>query len=423
MPRDNCAHDSAFRYRDGALHVEDLNLADLAARFGTPLYVYSEHAIEQAYTGFAQALAGTAHLICYAVKANSNLAVLRTLAGLGAGFDIVSVGELERVLRAGGDPQRIVFSGVGKREDEIRRALQVGIQCFNVESAAELERIAALAVSMGARAPVALRINPEVETDTHPHITTGHAGSKFGVDIATAETLCRRAIEMPGIRLTGLACHIGSQLIDVAPYAEAARCVVALADRVTALGAQFEQLDFGGGFGIRYRDEAVPAAADFIAAARDALGGRKLRLLVEPGRALVGAAGVLLTRIEYVKPTPHARLLTVDAGMTELIRPPLYDAWHDVCEVIPAPDTAPATCDIVGPVCESADVLARARRLRVRPGDLLAIMDCGAYGASMGSNYNSRARPAEVLVRGTHASLIRRRETLDELMSLDTLPE
>lgn len=422
MPRAGRADASPFRYRDGHLHAEACALAELATRFGTPLHVYSQRAIEQAYAGFAQALADAPHLICYAVKANGNLAVLRLLARLGAGFDIVSVGELERVLRAGGEPQRIVFSGVGKREDEMRRALAVGIRCFNVESEAELDRLDTIAMSMDKRAPVALRINPHVHANTHPHITTGHAGAKFGVDIKTADALCRRAGGMSGIRLIGLACHIGSQLVEVAPYADAARALVALADRVMQSGAPLEHLDFGGGFGIRYRDEAVPTAAEFIAAARAALGARALRVMVEPGRALTGAAGVLLTRVEYVKPGHAARLLIVDAGMTELIRPPLYDAWHEVCEVTPRPETEQTVCDIAGPVCESADVLARGRRLGARGADLLAIMDTGAYGASMGSNYNGRTRPAEVLVSGASATLIRRREALDELMTLDILP-
>ncbi|HEX6550665.1 MAG TPA: diaminopimelate decarboxylase [Gammaproteobacteria bacterium] len=421
MSRDDRAPPASFRYRNNVLYAEDVSLAELAAKFGTPLYVYSRSAIQQAYAGFAQALAGTPHLICYAVKANSNLAVLRTLTKLGAGFDIVSVGELERVLRAGGDPGRVVFSGVGKRADEIKRALQVGIRCFNVESAAELEQINALAVAMRVRAPVALRINPEIQAQTHPHIHTGHATSKFGIHAVTAEQVFRRALELPGIRLIGLACHIGSQITDLAPYAEAWRCIVKLADRYAELGAQLEHVDFGGGLGIRYRDETIPGADKFIAVARNAIANRNLQILVEPGRALVGTAGVLITRIEYLKTTPHARLLVIDAGMTELLRPSLYDAWHEVREVIPGSD--PAVYDVVGPVCESADVLARERRLAVQAGDLLAIMDCGAYGASMGSNYNSRLRPAEVLVDGDLATLVRRRETFDELMNLELLPK
>jgi diaminopimelate decarboxylase len=421
MSRDDRAHDLSFRYRSGVLHAEAVNLSELAVRFGTPLYVYSRHAIEQAYASLTQALAGTSHLICYAVKANSNLAVLQILARLGAGFDIVSRGELERVLRAGGDPKKIVFSGVGKSADEIRRALQVGIRCFNIESAAELEQVNTLAVSMQTCAPVALRINPEIQAQTHPHIHTGHATSKFGIHAATAEQVVRHALELPGVRLIGLACHIGSQITELAPYAEAWRCVAALADRYAAFGAQLEHVDFGGGLGIRYRDETIPSMARFIATGRDALGDRKLQMLIEPGRALVGAAGVLLTRVEYLKITPHAKLLVSDAGMTELLRPALYDAWHEVREITPGTD--PAIYDVVGPVCESADVLARERRLAVQAGDLLAIMDCGAYGASMGSNYNSRPRPAEVLVNGTHATLVRRRETLADLMSLDELPE
>lgn len=420
MLRDDRAATAPFHYRKGVLHAEAVALTELAARFETPLYVYSRQAIEQAYGHFTQALAGTPHQICYAVKANGNLALLRLLAKLGAGFDIVSGGELERVLRAGGNPATVVFSGVGKREIEIQRALAVGIRCFNVESGAELERINAVALAMQTTARVALRINPEIQAQTHPHIHTGHSKSKFGIHAGLAEQVVRCALELPGIRLVGLACHIGSQITDLAPYLEAWRCVAKLADRYAALGASLEHIDFGGGFGIRYRDETIPDLSEFAAVARDALGSRKLQLLIEPGRALVGAAGILLTRIEYVKTTPYAKLLVTDAGMTELLRPALYDAWHDVREVTAGTETA--IYDVVGPVCESADVLARERRLAVSADGLLAIMDCGAYGASMGSNYNSRPRPAEVLVDGARAELIRRRETCDDLMSLEVMP-
>lgn len=421
MLREHRAATAPFHYRKGELHAEAVALNELAVRFDTPLYVYSRQAVEQAYARFEQALAGTPHQICYAVKANGSLALLRLLAKLGAGFDIVSGGELERVLRAGGKPETVVFSGVGKREIEIRRALAVGIRCFNVESAAELERINAIALGMQKTARVALRINPEIQAQTHPHIHTGHSKSKFGIHAGFAEQVVRRALDLQGVRLVGLTCHIGSQITDLAPYTEAWRCVARLADRYAEFGAPLEHLDFGGGFGIRYRDESIPDLGEFAAVAREVLGDRELQLLIEPGRALVGAAGILLTRVEYVKTTPYAKLLVTDAGMTELLRPALYDAWHDVREVTPGTETA--LYDVVGPVCESADVLARERRLAIGAGGLLAIMDCGAYGASMGSNYNSRPRPAEVLVDGARVELIRRRETCNDLMALDILPD
>ncbi|HET7921171.1 MAG TPA: diaminopimelate decarboxylase [Gammaproteobacteria bacterium] len=417
------AVDGVFQYREGRLCAEACALDALAAQFGTPLYVYSQRAITDAHAAFTDGLAGTSHRICYAVKANANLALLRLLAGLGAGFDIVSVGELERVLRAGGDARRVVFSSVGKREDELQRALAAGIHCFNVESEAELLRLNAVSLEMQRRAPVALRINPRLETNTHPYISTGHARAKFGIEAATAEALVQRALALPGVRLIGLACHVGSQLTDTDAYAEAARALVALADRVEAQGVALEHLDFGGGFGIRYRDETPPSPAEFLAAARAALGSRKLTLMVEPGRALVGAAGILLTRIEYVKPTPDVNWLILDAGMTELMRPTLYNAWHGVREVAPRAAEEAAVYDLAGAVCESADVLARDRRLAVRAGDLLAIMDCGAYGASMALSYNSRPRAAEVLVNGGEARLIRRRETLDDLLAAEMSPD
>ncbi|MDE2195563.1 MAG: diaminopimelate decarboxylase [Gammaproteobacteria bacterium] len=415
------ASTSPFAHRAGALHAEDVSLVALAQRYGTPLYIYSRQAITEAFADFTRALRGTPHLLCYAVKANGTLAILQLLARLGAGFDIVSVGELERVLRAGGDAQRIVFSGVGKRDDELARALAAGIRCFNVESEAELQRLSALAVAADTPAAVAIRINPRVPVRTHPHITTGHAGAKFGVELTQAEALCRRAATLPGIRLTGVACHIGSQLTELEAFTAAAEMLVQLADRLARHAVPLEHVDFGGGFGIRYGSESPPAIADFIGRARAALGGRRLEMLLEPGRAIVGAAGILLTRVEYVKRSGHRRVLIVDAGMTELIRPPLYDAWHEVREVTPHSGVPAENCDVAGPVCESADFLARDRRLAAQPRDLLAVMTTGAYGAVMSSNYNARPRAAEVLVDGTRATLIRRRETIAELMAHEAL--
>ena len=421
MPRNPSVSSSRCSYRDGVLQVEKASLPVLAQHFGTPLYVYSRRAITEAWQGFARPLAGTPHLACYAVKANSTLAILQLLAQLGAGFDIVSVGELQRVLRAGGDPRRIVFSGVGKRTDELLWALDAGIRCFNVESETELLRLNELTLARGTRAAVALRINPDVESGTHPHVATGHGTAKFGIDPARAEAVALNMGKLPGICLTGLACHVGSQLVQAAPWRAAAKRLAQLADRLAAQGIALAHLDFGGGFPVRYHDESLPDTGALLKEFRTLAEARGLGMLIEPGRAIVAGAGVLLTRVEYVKPTPHGRFVIVDAGMTELIRPALYDAWHEIRAVISRTEAKAEWCDVVGPVCESADFLARDRRLAVQAGDLLAVMDAGAYGFSMSSNYNSRPRAAEVLVDGEHVTLIRRRETLDDLMALEEL--
>lgn len=415
------APESAFSHRDGVLHVEDLPLPQLAAVYGTPLYVYSRRTLIESWRRFADPLAGTAHRVHYAVKANGTLALLQTLARLGAGFDIVSAGELARVLRAGGDPKNVVFSGVGKRRDELHSALDAGIGCFNVESEAELLRLNEVALACKQTAPVALRINPDVRAHTHPYIATGHGGAKFGIELQRAEAPALQAARLPGIRLIGLACHIGSQISEIAPFREAGRRLADLADRLRAAGIGLRHLDLGGGFAVRYRDEPqldVNALLDEWRALAEARG---LALHLEPGRAIVAAAGVLLTRVEYVKTHSRRRFVVADAGMTELLRPALYDAWHDIRAVEPIAGASAEPCDVVGPVCETADFLGRERRLVVRAGDLLAVMDCGAYGSSMASNYNARPRAAEVLVDGTHATLIRRRETLDDLMAAEIL--
>lgn len=412
---------ATFHYRDGVLHAEGVALPELAAHHGTPLYIYSKRAITDAWQRFAQPLAGTAHRICYAVKANSNLAILRLLAKFDAGFDIVSVGELERVLRAGGEPRHIVFSGVGKREDELLRALALDIHCFNVESEAELLRLSVLASAHDKTAAIALRINPHVETHTHPHIATGHRDAKFGIDIQRAEALYRRAATFPGIRITGMACHIGSQITQEAPFIEAARHLMSLVDRLHECGITLEQVDFGGGFGVRYRHESGLDVSGLISQLRQLVESRGLNLLLEPGRAIVAETGVLLTRVEYLKTTDQGRFVIVDAGMTDLIRPPLYDAWHEIRAVTLHTGLQTELCDVVGPVCESADFLGRGRELAVQPDDLLAVMDAGAYGFSMSSNYNSRPRAAEVLVDGEHTTLVRRRESLDDLMANEEL--
>ncbi|HVC36870.1 MAG TPA: diaminopimelate decarboxylase [Gammaproteobacteria bacterium] len=410
-----------FDYRGRVLHTESLSLELLAQRFGTPLYVYSRAAITAAWQRFTQAFDGHAQHVCYAVKANSNLAILQLLAKLDAGFDIVSMGELQRVLRAGGDPGGIVFSGVGKREEELRRALDVGIHCFNVESEAELLQLSALADSRGKTAAIAVRINPQVETGTHPHIATGHRDAKFGIDIERAEALYRHAASLPGIRIIGIACHIGSQITQPAPFLDSARRVMALVERLLESGIALEQVDFGGGFGVCYRDEPRLDVSALISQLRQLVEKRGLKLILEPGRAVVAEAGILLTRVEYLKTTDQGRFVIVDAGMTELIRPPLYDAWHEIRAVTLRPGMPSEIYDIAGPVCESADFLGRGRRLAVQTGDLLAVMDAGAYGFSMSSNYNSRPRAAEVLVDGEHVTLIRRRELLDDLMTHEEL--
>ena len=414
----------AFAYRQGALCVEEVPLEDIARRFGTPCYVYSQGAIEQAYGEFVTALRGRRALVCYSVKANSNLSVLSLLAKLGAGFDIVSGGELERVLRAGGDPAKTLFSGVGKSEAEIAFALERAIGCLNLESEAELERVARVARRVGRRAPIAFRVNPDVDARTHPYISTGLRESKFGVLHSEAERLYARAAAMPEIAVRGVGCHIGSQLMESAPYAAAAERLVALADRIEAHGIALEHVDFGGGIGIRYGEAEPQPVARFIDAAMRALGARDKLLVVDPGRSIVGNAGVLLTRVEHVKRAEARNFVVVDAAMNDLIRPALYDAWHDIRPVRQAESPSGATVyDVVGPVCESGDFLARDRALAVREGDVLAVMSAGAYGMVMSSNYNSRPRAPEVLVRGSETRLVRRRETIADLLAAENTSE
>ena len=404
-----------FDYRDGQLFAEDVPLEDLAARFGTPTYVYSRATLERHWHAFDDALAGRPHLICYAVKANSNLAVLNLFARLGSGFDIVSGGELERVLKAGGDPGKIVFSGVGKGAVEMRRALEVGIRCFNVESEPELERLNAVAGELGVRAPVSLRVNPDVDAGTHPYISTGLKENKFGIDITHAEAVYVRAVGLPHLDVIGVDCHIGSQLTQVTPFVDAVVRVLALLDRLTGRGIAVRHLDLGGGLGIRYRDEQPPTPRDYLAPILAAIGDRDVEILLEPGRAIVGNAGVLLTRVEYLKHTGHKDFAIIDAAMNDLLRPALYDAWHAIVPLRPRTNRAPRTYDLVGPVCETGDFLGKDRALALAPDDLLAVRSAGAYGFSMSSNYNSRPRAAEVMVDGNQAHTVRERETLDDL--------
>jgi diaminopimelate decarboxylase len=413
-----------FAYRNGALCAEQVPLEEIARRFGTPCFVYLRAAIERQYRAYAQALAEHKALVAYSVKANSNLAILALMARLGAGFDIVSGGELARVLAAGGDPRRVLFSGIGKSEVEIEQALRAGILCLNVESEAELERVDAVAARIGKRAPIALRINPDIDAKTHPHISTGLRQSKFGVPYADADRLYREAARRAHLEPVGIGCHIGSLLVDPAPWIAAAERVIELADRIERSGIALAHVDVGGGIGIRHReDEPEPAIGEFIGGALRALGDRRQTLIVDPGRSIVGNAGVLLTRVEYVKPGPARNFLVVDAAMNDLLRPPLYDAWHEVRPVRePQAGAATAVYDVVGPICESADFLARDRRLAARAGDLLAVMSAGAYGMSMSSNYNSRPRAAEVMVAGTGAHLVRRREQAPELFAGESIP-
>ncbi len=410
----------AFTYQKGELHAENVALSSIAAQFGTPTYVYSRAHIEAQYRSYADALEGVEHMVCYAVKANSNLGVLNILARLGAGFDIVSIGELERVLAAGGQPERIVFSGVGKTREEMQRALEVRVHCFNVESVDELDRLQEVAAHLGVIAPVSLRVNPDVDAGTHPYISTGLKDNKFGIDINTAESVYMRAAVLSNISIKGVDCHIGSQLTTLAPFLDALDRVLLLVDRLAKRGINIQHLDLGGGLGVRYQDENPPGAGEYMAAVRERVAGRKLALVFEPGRYIVANAGVLLTEVEYLKHTEHKDFAVVDAAMNDLLRPALYQAWMDVQAVKPR-SGLPRCYDIVGPICETGDFLAKERELTLVAGDLLSVSSAGAYGFVMSSNYNTRARAAEVVVDGDQAYLVRRRETIKELYAHESL--
>jgi diaminopimelate decarboxylase len=404
-----------FNYRNNELFAEDVAVADIIYKYGSPCYIYSRATLERHWTAFDSAFGNQAHLICYAVKANSNIGLLNVLARLGSGFDIVSLGELKRVLAAGGEPKKIVFSGVGKREDEILAALKIGISCFNIEVSAELDRINSLAEQLGVIASVSFRVNPNVDAKTHPYIATGLKENKFGIDINQALIEYRRAAAMSHIKVIGIDCHIGSQLTDTRPFLDALDKILALADTLKAEGIVLQHLDLGGGVGIRYKDEQPPEPADYIQAILARLGQNDFKILLEPGRAIVGNAGLLVTQVEYLKPTEHKNFAIVDAAMNDLVRPSLYSAWQDIIPVNQQSSATAQHWDIVGPVCETGDFLGKDRILQLQQGDLLAIRSAGAYGFSMSSNYNSRPRVAEVMVDGCHIHLIRTRETIEQL--------
>ncbi len=408
--------------RDGSLWLEGVSLTELARTYGTPLYVYSRTALEEAYRSYDAAFASHSHRICYAVKANSSLAVLSVFARLGSGFDIVSGGELQRVLAAGGDAEKVLFSGVGKTVAEMEMALAAGIGCFNVESAAELERLNEVAGRLGKRAPVSLRVNPNVDAKTHPYISTGLKENKFGVPYEEALPLYRRARELGNLDVHGIDCHIGSQLTDVSPFGDALDKVLQLLDALEAEGFDMRHVDLGGGVGIRYKDETPPAVTEYAQTLLSRLAGRKQAVFIEPGRSLVGNAGLLLTRVEYLKSNGDKHFAIVDAAMNDLMRPALYEAWHEIVPVTERVGTS-ESYDIVGPVCETGDFIGHGRPLVLAQDDVLAVLSAGAYGMSMSSNYNTRPRAAEVMVQGDRASLVRERETVAALLSIEKLAD
>ncbi|MGM0615326.1 MAG: diaminopimelate decarboxylase [Pseudomonadota bacterium] len=414
-----------FNYRDGVLYAEDVPLSRIAAEHGTPCYVYSKATLARHFRAYTEALGSHSHLICYAVKANSNLAVLGLLARLGAGFDIVSVGELERVLKAGGDPAKVVFSGVAKQAGEMARALEVGIKCFNVESRPELERLNTVAGELGKRAPVSLRVNPDVDAGTHPYISTGLKDNKFGIPVDEALEVYELAASLPHLDVVGMDCHIGSQLTETAPFMDALERLLVLMDRLRERGIELDHLDLGGGLGVPYRDEKPPQPFDYASQLLSRLsrweGGEKLTLLFEPGRSIAANAGVMLTRVEFLKPGETKNFAIVDAAMNDLIRPALYQAWQAIIPVDTREARESALYDVVGPVCETSDFLGKERELAIAEGDLLAVRSAGAYGFVMASNYNSRPRPAELMVDGDACHVVRARERLESLWEGESL--
>lgn len=410
-----------FNYQQGELFAEEVSVAHIAQQHGTPCYIYSRATLERHWHAFNEAIGEQAHLVCYAVKANSNLAILNCLARLGSGFDIVSRGELERVLRAGGDPQKVVFSGVGKKPDEIRFALETGIRCFNVESEAELARIQAIAAEMACVAPVSLRVNPDVDAGTHPYISTGLKENKFGIDFQRAEAVYLQAAHLPNVQVTGIDCHIGSQLLTLAPFKDALDRLLLLAERLQEQGVPVHHLDIGGGLGVRYQDEEPPQPADYMAELLQDERLRQYEIVVEPGRAIAANAGILVTQVEYLKHAEQKHFAIVDAAMNDLIRPSLYSAWQAIIAVKPRGMGEGCIYDVVGPVCETGDFLGKERELNIEPGDLLAVRSAGAYGFVMASNYNSRPRPAEIMVDGVQVYVVREREHLTDLWHGESL--
>lgn len=410
-----------FEYRNGQLYAENVAVADIARDYGTPCYIYSRATLERHWHAFNDAFGAQPHLVCYAVKANSNLAILNLFARLGSGFDIVSVGELERVLRAGGDPGKVVFSGLGKKVAEIRKALEAGIRCFNIESEAELDRINAVAGDMGKVAPISLRVNPDVDAQTHPYISTGLKENKFGIEIGRAEEVYLKAAAMPHLKVVGIDCHIGSQLLTLSPFMDALDRLLTLAERLNAQGVRVHHIDIGGGLGVRYRDgQDAPSPADYMTHLFTDERLRQYDIFVEPGRAIAANAGILVTEVEFLKLAEYKNFAVVDAAMNDLIRPALYSAWQEIIPVVPR-EGETATYDIVGPVCETSDFLGKERDLTIQPGDLLAVRSSGAYGFTMSSNYNSRPRAAEVMVDGDAVHVVRSRETLDDLLRGESL--
>jgi diaminopimelate decarboxylase len=404
-----------FNYLNDELFVEEVSIQDIVYQYGSPCYIYSRATLERHWKAFDQAFGNQPHLICYAVKANSNIAILNLLARLGSGFDIVSLGELERVIAAGGDPKKIVFSGVGKREDEILAALKIGIRCFNVEVNDELDRINLLAEQLGVVAPVSFRVNPDVDAKTHPYISTGLKENKFGIDIEDALIEYRRAAVMPNVEVVGIDCHIGSQLTETRPFLDALDRVLALVNALESDGIHLKHIDLGGGLGICYKAENPPEPAEYIQAIMARLGSQTYEILLEPGRAIVGNAGVLVTQVEYLKVTRHKNFAIVDAAMNDLLRPALYSAWQEIIPVTQKSDAIEQLWDIVGPVCETGDFLGKDRHLKIKQGDLLVIRSSGAYGFSMSSNYNSRPRAVEIMVDGAKVRVIRERERIAQL--------
>ncbi|WP_353570898.1 diaminopimelate decarboxylase [Candidatus Albibeggiatoa sp. nov. BB20] len=412
-----------FAYRGDDLYVEEVKLADIATQFNTPCYVYSRATLERHWNAFDEAFGDLPHLVCYAVKANSNLAILNLLAKMGSGFDIVSVGELERVLKAGGEANKVVFSGVGKTHTEIKRALEVGIRCFNVESEAELERIQYIAKSLDKIATISLRVNPDVDAKTHPYISTGLKENKFGVDVDTALEVYQHAASLSHLNVVGVDCHIGSQLVETEPFIAALERILSLIDKLESVGIQLKHIDLGGGLGVCYQDEKPPQPQQYVASLQLAkrLAGKNIEILIEPGRAIVANAGVLVTKVEYLKTTKDKNFAIVDAAMNDLIRPSLYAAWQAISPVNQQAKTESKIYDIVGPICETGDFLGKQRDLAIEAGDLLAVRSSGAYGFTMSSNYNTRPRAAEILIDGNNVHEIRQRETIESLYELEKM--